>query len=133
MRGLLAALIATAATGALATLASAPVAAQDQVLDQPILPDETIAAVTLLAAKGYATPEAAEVRNVHLSKARNGRGYCGEVSVEGSAGEFTTFHVILAEGNEVGSSLRASDYPMNASSTQDDTVQLLLHNFGCTE
>lgn len=56
---------------------------------------DIVAKVTTAAAKGYGSPADAEVRNVRLSKAMNGTGYCGEISVEGADGTFTVFHVLL--------------------------------------
>ena len=71
----------------------------------------TLTAVSALATKGYANPAAAQIRNVHKSLARNGRGYCGEVTVEGGDG-FTIFHAILAGQDGAGASvLRLGDFP----------------------
>ncbi|HET7716747.1 MAG TPA: hypothetical protein VFK86_14070, partial [Bauldia sp.] len=72
----------------------------------------TLDAVIALATRGYANPGAAEVRNVHKSLARNGMGYCGEVSLESAGGSFTVFHAIL-EGDTAASVLRLVDYPFD--------------------
>jgi hypothetical protein len=90
---------------------------------------DTIAAV---ATKDYAHPAAAAVRNVRKSKAKNGLGYCGEVSVEGGGG-FTLFHVILAGKDSTASVLRLADYPDSDLSLNAMAVRRLLVNFGCTE
>lgn len=120
MRLLLAAAIAAITTTAIAQ-------------DQPILTDETIAAVTVLATKGYADPSAAEVRNIHLSFARNGHGYCGEVTVEGGE-TFVPFHAILADESTAASILRLTAPAGEAKSgSQDETVERMFINFGCIE
>jgi hypothetical protein len=93
---------------------------------------QTLAAVTAVATKGYAHPEAAEVRSVTKSRARNGMGYCGEVSVEGSEGTFTAFHALLETANGT-SVIRLSDYPEAEDDPQTVAVLRLLTNFGCRE
>lgn len=125
MRLLLAGLVGVIATGAIA---------QDSVMQEEAIPDDaTIAAVAVIATRGYASPEAAEIRNVHLSFARNGLGYCGEVTVEGGGG-FTPFHVILADGDAAASVLRLSDFPGEAlPGSQAENVQRMFRNFGCVE
>jgi hypothetical protein len=105
-------------------LAAMPAVAADDEVDA-----ETLAAVTAVATKGYAHPEAATVRAVHKSLATSGTGYCGEVSIEDST-EFTTFHVIL-EASTGQSVLRLSDFPNPESSQQAKTVHELMRNFGC--
>jgi len=92
----------------------------------------TLDAVTALATRGYAVPGAAEVRNVHKSLARNGMGYCGEVSVEASDGTFTVFHAIL-EGGTGPSVLRVSDFPADPLKPNSVAVAEMMRNFGCTE
>jgi hypothetical protein len=92
----------------------------------------TLDAITAVATKGYAHPAAAALRNVRKSKAKNGLGYCGEVSVEGSGG-FTLFHVILAGKDGTASVLRLADYPDSDLSPNAMAVRRLLVNFGCTE
>jgi hypothetical protein len=93
----------------------------------------TLDAVTALAARGYADPDGAVIRNVHKSLAKNGKGYCGEITVEAGDGEtFTVFHAIL-EGGTGPSVLRLSDYPADAASPNTVMVERLMRNFGCTE
>jgi hypothetical protein len=87
--------------------------------------------VTETATKGYVAPEAATVSNIRKSRAMNGTGYCGEVSIEGSA-ETTTFHVILETPNGP-SVLRLSDYPESDMSPSAQTVRQMMKNFGCVE
>jgi len=94
------------------------------------IPDATLAAISEAATAGYADPGAAEVINVRKSLARNGSGYCGEVSEDGAAGTFTVFHVVLETGSGVPSVIRLADFP--EAGTQRDTVTTLLTNFGCT-
>jgi hypothetical protein len=89
--------------------------------------DATTQAIFALATKGYTDPAKAEMRDVHKSLAKNGKGYCGEVTIEGSA-DFTGFHAIL-EGGTGPSVLRLSDFP--AGDPRADTVLRLMHNFGC--
>ncbi len=121
---------------ALAVLvALCPPAAAQSVIDSSAdgLDEATRAAVVALATRGLAEAESAELRNIHQSLARNGMGYCGEVSVAAPTGgepEFTVFHAIL--GGE-GSLLRLSDYPPEATNTYYAAVTEMLHNFGCIE
>ncbi|MCR4281872.1 MAG: hypothetical protein NUV72_02435 [Bauldia sp.] len=115
--------IATAAAVLLA-VSAAPAAAQD--IDQT-----TIDLVTATATKGYAAPEAAVVSNIRKSRARNGSGYCGEVTLEGSTGT-TVFHVIL-ETPSGPSVLRLADFPSPDTDPNAATVNALMHNFGCVE
>ena len=88
-------------------------------------------AVFVLATKGYREPASAEVRNVRKSLARNGKGYCGEVTIEGGGG-FTVFHAILG-GEGEASVLRLADYGTESSNNFAETVVRLLKNFGCVE
>ena len=76
---------------------------------------------------------AATVRNVRKSRARNGLGYCGEVSLDGGSGGFTLFHVILAGKDSAASVLRLSDYPDSDQSRNAAMVRQLFVNFGCIE
>lgn len=92
----------------------------------------TLDAITAVATKGYKHPATATVRNVHKSKARNGRGYCGEVSLEGLDG-FTLFHAIIAGGDTPASVLRLADYPADDQSRNAIAVRRLMVNFGCAE
>jgi len=116
-----AALIALAAVPFVAT---APVQAQE--IDPAILDR-----VAEIAATGYADPGAAVVTDVFKSLARNGMGYCGDVTVEGGD-EVTLFHVLLetAGGPSV---LRLVDYPESDMSPNAQTVRQLMRNFGCVE
>ena len=81
-------------------LAPAVLVAEEEEIDAA-----TLAAVTTLATKGYHQPATASIRNIHKSKARNGLGYCGEVSLENGGG-FTLFHAILAGKDSPASLLR---------------------------
>lgn len=108
-------------------LALAPAAAVAGEID-----GETLDAVAALATQGYANPAAAEVRNVRKSLARNGMGYCGEVSVEAEDGVFTVFHAIIESG--MGPSvLRLADFPPNPLDPDAMAVAEMMRNFGCTE
>jgi hypothetical protein len=100
--------------------------------DEEKIEAATLAAITAVASKGYARPAAAAVRNVRKSKAKNGLGYCGEISREGGEG-FTLFHVILAGKDSTASVLRLADYPDTDQSLNAMAVRRLLVNFGCTE
>jgi hypothetical protein len=114
-----------------ATMIVPPAVAED--IDQA-----TIERVTDIATSGYADPGAATVTGVFKSLARNGMGYCGEVTVEGGevtvegGGSVTVFHVLLetAGGPSV---LRLADYPDTDMSPNAQTVRQLMKNFGCTE
>lgn len=102
-----------------------PARAEDQI------EASTLDAIFVLATKGYNQPAVAEVRNVRKSLARNGRGYCGEVTIEGGGG-FTVFHAILGEGTDA-SVLRLADYEPESSNNFAENVARLMHNFGCTD
>ena len=91
----------------------------------------TMKAIVALATRGYGEPGKAEVKNVRLSKAKNGKGYCGEVTVEGKSGS-TVFHVILGEGSDA-TVIRLADYPAEGGNKYAEPVARMLHNFGCTE
>lgn len=85
-------------------------------------------AITKLATRDFAAPADAQLRGVHLSKARNGRGYCGQVAV-GPGADFVPFHAII-EADGKASLLRLSD----ATDPADREVAIrLLTNFGCLE
>jgi hypothetical protein len=121
--------VCLAAALALPLLAAAPAGAQ-QVADGSAgdLDPALARAITKLATRGFAAPAEAQLRSIHLSKARNGRGYCGEVSV-GSSAEFVPFHAII-EADGSASLLRLSD----AATPEDkETAIRLLTNFGCLE
>jgi hypothetical protein len=92
---------------------------------------ETLAAVLALATRDLADPAAAHIRNIHKSNARNGQGYCGEVSLA-EGGEFTIFHAIL-EGGTGPSVLRLADFPESDQSSNATTVRQMMKNFGCVE
>jgi hypothetical protein len=100
--------------------------------DEPPVAASTLAAVAAVATEGYTHPAAAEIRSVHKSRARNGLGYCGEVSLEGGSG-FTLFHVILAGADGTASVLRLSDYPEGDQSRNAAVARRLLTDFGCIE
>lgn len=87
--------------------------------------------VAEIAATGYADPGAAVVTGVFKSRARNGMGYCGDVTIEDGEG-VTLFHVLLetAGGPSV---LRLADYPESDMSPNAQTVRQLMKNFGCVE
>lgn len=108
----------------LALLSVVPSVASSQEIDA-----DTMTAVVALATKGYAAPEAAEIRNVRKSLARNGMGYCGEVTIEDGEG-FTVFHAIIESGTGP-SVIRLADYPEGAAYA--DIAQRLMRNFGCVE
>lgn len=111
-----------------AVIALAPLAfpafAQD--IDRAILDRVAEIAVT-----GYVDPATAVVTGVFKSLARNGMGYCGDVTVEDGDG-VTLFHVLLetAGGPSV---LRLADYPESDTSPNAQTVRQLMKNFGCVE
>jgi hypothetical protein len=90
---------------------------------------DTMAAVVALAARDYADPAAAEIRNVRKSLARNNQGYCGEITIEDGDG-FTVFHAIIESGTGP-SVLRLADYADDPA--YGETVQRLMRNFGCME
>ena len=93
----------------------------------------TLAKVQAVATRGYAHPEAAKIREVRKSAAKNGLGWCGEVTVEKGAG-YTPFHAILADdkGGEA-SVLRLVDYPDSDTSRNAEMVRRMMVNFGCTK
>lgn len=111
-----------AAAGLFATIAPA----LGENVDQAIL--DRVAAI---AVTGYAHPAAAVVTGVRKSLARNGMGYCGDVTVEDGDG-VTLFHVLLetAGGPSV---LRLADYPESDTSPNAQTVRQMMKNFGCVE
>ena len=85
-------------------------------------------AIAQLATRDFAAPAEAQLRGIRLSKARNGRGYCGEVATAAGA-EFVPFHAII-EADGTTSLLRLSD----ATDPADrETAIRLLTNFGCLE
>jgi len=92
---------------------------------------ETLAAVLTLATRDVADPGAAHIRNIHKSNARNGQGYCGEVSLS-AGGDFTIFHAILSGGTGP-SVLRMADFPESDQSSNATTVRQMMKNFGCVE
>lgn len=113
---------------ALVVAALAPPALADDPVDQTILDK-----VLTVATRGYAHPEAATIRNVHKSAAKNGLGWCGEVSVESGSG-FTAFHALLADKDGKGASvIRLADYPDSDQSRNAMVVRKMMVNFGCTK
>ena len=92
----------------------------------------TLDAITALATRGYDDPSAAELRSVRKSKAMNGLGYCGEVTLAEGDG-FTVFHVILGEEGQAGTVLRLADFPEDDQSPQAVVVREMMKNFGCVE
>lgn len=91
----------------------------------------TLAAVTEIATRDFAEPDSAVVTGVHKSRARNGMGYCGEVTLEDGAG-VSVFHVLL-ESADGPSVLLAADYPDTDKSPNAETVRHLMKAFGCVE
>jgi hypothetical protein len=92
---------------------------------------ETLSAVLALATRDLADPGTVHLRNIHKSLARNGQGYCGELSLT-EGGDFTVFHAILAGGTGP-SVLRMVDFPESDQSSNATTVRQLMKNFGCAE
>lgn len=84
-----------------------------------------------LVTRDFAAPAEAQFRNLHLSKARNGRGYCGEVATAAGA-EFVPFHAIVEEEGPP-SLLLLSDYAKPGNAEGRETATRLLTNFGCLE
>ena len=117
---------------AVAAAAAAALFAAAALADDEAIPPSILAAITAVATKGYVRPTAATVRSVHKSRARNGLGYCGAVSLDGGDG-FTLFHVILAGKDSAASVLRLSDYPDSDQSRNAAMVRQLFVNFGCIE
>jgi hypothetical protein len=111
---------------AVASLVAVATPVHAQVIDPAILDR-----VAEIATNGYADPGSAVVTGVFKSRARNGMGYCGDVTVEGGD-EVTLFHVLLetAGGPSV---LRLADYPESDMSPNAQTVRQLMKNFGCVE
>jgi hypothetical protein len=116
-----------------ATVAAAALSAAGALADDEAIGASTLAAIAAVATKGYVHPMAATVRNVRKSRARNGLGYCGEVSLDGGSSGFTLFHVILAGKDSAASVLRLGDYPDSDRSRNAAMVRQLFVNFGCTE
>jgi hypothetical protein len=116
-----------------AAVVAAALSAAGALADDEAIAASTLAAIAALATKGYVHPTAATIRNVRKSKARNGLGYCGEVSLDGGSGGFTLFHVILAGNESTASILRLSDYPDGDQSRNAVMVRQLFVNFGCIE
>jgi hypothetical protein len=115
----------------LALLASSPLA---QTIDDGSAADidaGTVSAIMALATRDLGEPDAAHLRRLHKSLARNGKGYCGEVS-RVAGGDFTVFHAILENGTGP-SVLRLADYPEEDRSPSAVAVRRLMRNFGCIE
>lgn len=91
----------------------------------------TLVAVTEIATRDYVDPDAAIVSGVQKSRARNGMGYCGEVTLEDGEG-VSVFHVLL-ESTNGPSVLLAADYPETDTSPNANTVRHLMKAFGCVE
>lgn len=107
----------------------APAGAQQVVDDSARDLDPALASAILeLATRDFTTPAEARLREIRLSKARNGRGYCGEVAV-GAAADFVPFHAII-EADGTVSLLRLSDA---ADPADKEMATRLLTNFGCLE
>jgi hypothetical protein len=115
-----------------AAIVSAPLLPMTAMADEQKVEASTLDAIATLATKGYRQPAAASLRNIHKSLARNGLGYCGEVSLDGGGG-FTVFHVILAGNDSPASVLKLSDYPDNDRSRNAVAVRRLMVSFGCLE
>jgi hypothetical protein len=92
---------------------------------------ETLSTLLALATRDFVDPGAAHIRNIHKSLARNGQGYCGEVSLA-EGGDFTVFHAILESGSGP-SVLRLVDFPESDQSSNANTVRQMMKNFGCLE
>jgi hypothetical protein len=115
-------------TAALAAIFCAPLARAEEPVDQA-----TMDRVLAVATRGYAHPEAAKIRNVHKSAAKNGLGWCGEVTVEQGDG-FTVFHALLADKDGKGASvIRLADYAESDTSPNALLVRKMMVNFGCTK
>ncbi|MBB5755071.1 hypothetical protein [Prosthecomicrobium pneumaticum] len=110
---------------------SAPAAAQ-QVVDgtDSGLDPAVVRSIGALATRDFAAPADARLRNLKKSLARNGHGYCGEVS-PGGAGAFVPFHAIVEENGDT-SLLLLSDFTRPGATGHLDIAQRLLKNFGCT-
>jgi hypothetical protein len=113
----------------LATLASAHGLTVDDESAAGIDAD-TLAAILALAARDAPEPDAVHVRKLHKSLARNGRGYCGEVSL--ADGSFTIFHAVIG-GDTASSILRLADFPEADQSPSANTVRAMMRNFGCVQ
>jgi hypothetical protein len=120
---------AIAAAAFLVGLATMPAGAQ-QVVDASTqdLDPALASAIAKLATRDFAAPGEAQLRGIHLSRARNGRGYCGEVATAAGA-DFVPFHAIV-EADGTASLLRLSDAVEPADK---ETAMRLLTNFGCLE
>jgi hypothetical protein len=110
---------------ALAAAMIVPVAARAGDIDAA-----TMAAVLAAASKGYPATAKPEIRNVVPSRAKNGRGYCGEVTTADGSG-FTLFHAILGDAANPTSVLRLADYPDPDNNANAAAVRQLMINFGC--
>lgn len=107
------------------------VAVTSSALAQEAVDPAVVEQVTVIATRGYLTPATAIVTNVHKSLARNGMGYCGEVTIEDGDG-ITVFHVLL-ETTGGPSVLRLADFPESDTSANAVAVRQLMKNFGCTD
>jgi predicted lipoprotein len=90
----------------------------------------TLAKVMAVAAKGYANPTAAKIRNVRKSLATSGSGYCGEITVEASEDTYTVFHVLL-ETPSGPSVLRLVDFDAPDTDPKAATVHEFFVHVGC--
>jgi len=113
-------------------LLAAPAAAQE-VVDGTgeALDPALVKAVGALVTRDFAAPEQARIKNLKKSLARNGHGYCGEVS-PGGEGAFVPFHAIVEENGET-SLLLLSDFTRPGAKGNLDLATQLLKNFGCTQ
>jgi hypothetical protein len=116
-----------AAAVAAAILSPTMLLAEEETIDAA-----TLDAVSTLATRGYHHPAAASIRKIHKSRARNGLGYCGEVSLEDGGG-FTLFHAILEAKDSPASVLRLADYPDGDQSRNAIAVRRMMVDFGCLE
>ncbi|MBN9025229.1 hypothetical protein [Kaistia sp. MMO-174] len=88
-----------------------------------------VRSIQTLVTRDFKAPAEAQFRGLHLSKSRNGHGYCGEVAI-GPTASYVPFHAILEPGG-TSSLLLLSDH---GGSVEDrDVATRLLTNFGCVE
>lgn len=132
MRRMTTGLACGATTLATALLMSAQAGAQTVVDGSAVSLDPTLVqAIQVLVTRDVTAPAEAQFRKLHLSKARNGRGYCGEVAMATGA-EFVPFHAIIEENGQP-SLLLLSDYAKPGNAEGRETATRLLTNFGCLE
>ncbi|SHF26778.1 hypothetical protein SAMN02745157_2055 [Kaistia soli DSM 19436] len=107
--------------------ASVPALAQSYV-GTPLSPPALQAGIVAAVAARLLDPPAAHIRDLAPSLARNGHGYCGKVSPDGTA-PFQPFHIIAGEDGSYAVLIlpEKGDPPGLARA---NAVQLLT-NFGC--